>query len=98
MEEYIEYAARKAGVNVQVAHGIEGKHKRHRPGAPSYDLDLKDPETGRRLDMANQNDHAKIASFIEHSAAGGGTGIGAGYVYMGGKRFHIGGGNPAVVG
>ena len=48
--------------------------------------------------MANQNDHAKIASFIEHSAAGGGTGIGAGYVYMGGKRFHIGGGNPAVVG
>jgi hypothetical protein len=98
MEQYIEYAARKSGLNVEIAHGIEKGHARHRPGSPSYDLDLYDPVTKQRLSANNPEHRAKIAQFIEESAAAGATGIGAGYVYMGGHRFHIGGGNPAVWG
>jgi hypothetical protein len=98
MESYIEYAALKSGLNVQIAHGLEPGHARHRPGSPSYDLDLLDPQTGRRLSANNPGDRERIGKFIEESAAGGATGIGAGYVYMGGHRFHVGGGNPAVWG
>jgi hypothetical protein len=98
LEEYIEYAARKAGVDVRVAHGIEPGHARHRPGAPAYDLDIYDPQTGERLSVNNPKHEAKIAAFFENAVAGGATGVGGGTIYMGGQRFHIGGGDQAVWG
>jgi hypothetical protein len=87
-------------VDVEVAHGIEPGHARHRAGAPAYDLDLRDSQTGRKLDSRNPDDQKRIAQFVEDNVAGGNVGVGAGRgtEYMGPSRFHVGGGTAAYWG
>jgi hypothetical protein len=95
----MQYAGVKAGVSTNIAHGNEPGHARHRPGADAGDIDLFD-EKGRKLDSTIPADRAKMAAYIEASAASGNTGIGMGGhgAYMGASRMHIGKGTPAVWG
>ena len=62
------------------------------------DLELLDPETGRRLDLRNAADAARMGAFVEEAVALGATGVGAGEGYMGVHRIHIGGGSSATWG
>jgi len=100
IEPGLEYAALRAGVNIEVGHGIEPGHARHTHGAPAYDLDLRDPRTGKLLDSRNLEERKRIAQFIEDNVAAGNMGVGAGKgeEYMGPFRFHVGGGKPAYWG
>jgi hypothetical protein len=95
------YAGAQAGVTTNIAHGDEPGHKRHRAGADAGDVDLFDPQTGRKLDAKYPEDRAKMATYIKAAAASGSTGIGFGGEiggYMGRSRLHIGQGTPAVWG
>jgi hypothetical protein len=96
----MEYASAMAGVNTNIAHGMEPGHARHRPGAPAGDIDLLDPATGKKLDSSIPADRAKMSAYITAAAASGAKGIGMGGPgqYMGASRMHVGGGTPAVWG
>jgi hypothetical protein len=93
------YAGTIAGVRTNVAHGDEPGHARHHQGASSGDVDLYD-ESGRKLDVRNPEDKAKMEQYIEAAAASGSSGIGFGKdgSYMGFSRMHVGAGSPAVWG
>ena len=96
----MEYAGAVAGVRTNIVHGNEPGHARHKPGSDAGDIDLYDPVTGRKLDSTIPEDRAKMAAYIEASAASGNTGIGMGGEgeYMGKSRMHVGRGGAAVWG
>jgi hypothetical protein len=102
----LEAAAQAADVNVGITSGGQDRigrggrrtgSTRHDEGAAA-DLHLTDPKTGRKLDMRNSADQARMASFVKESVASGATGVGAGLGYMGASTMHIGGGTSAAWG
>jgi lysozyme len=107
LHDILEFAGRKTGIDTEVYSGGQpptgpnrtGSH-RHDVGGDrmgAADLLMRDAKTKRILDSADLGDRARIAKFIEESAAAGAIGIGHAAGYMGTTRTHIGGGNPEAV-
>jgi hypothetical protein len=107
MQRILQQAAAATGLTAivesggQAALGSGGPRvgsTRHDLGAAA-DLDLRDPATGRLLNMNNPADVVRMEAFLRESRAAGATGIGAGPGYMGGTtRMHVGLGTPAYWG
>jgi hypothetical protein len=103
LKRQINEAAKVADVIANVTSGGQhgkgsgGKRKgsdRHDYGNAA-DLHLTDPKTGRKLDMRDPADQARMATFMQESVAQGATGVGAAMGYMGANTMHIGGGKSA---
>jgi hypothetical protein len=93
-------AAEETGLQVRVTSGgqdVKGKGSR-RTGSTRHDaggaadIQLIDPKTGRKLDMTNAADQARMGAFLQSSVKRGATGIGAAPGYMGKHTMHVGGG------
>jgi hypothetical protein len=113
LEDQINYAAQKNGVGIEVLSGGQVSEKqsrfketgivdrigiRHDDG-DAADVDLYVVENGKRryLDSKNPDDKKIMESFIRDVVAAGATGIGHGYMNVGGsktRRLHVGGGEP----
>jgi len=108
VRSYLEYAAAHTGLEVHVMSGGQapigtrgprtGSTRHDVSGAGAADIKLRDPTTGRFLDMRNPSDAARMAEFTARSVSAGATGVGAGLRYMGANTIHIGGGTRATWG
>jgi hypothetical protein len=100
----LEYAAAQTNVNVDVLSGGQPRFGPNRTGSHRHDeggagdVKLRDPETGKYLDMRNPQDAERMAQFTEHAVRAGATGVGAGQGYMGAETLHIGGGRATTWG
>lgn len=103
---WLEAGAAAAGVTVEVfsggqaAKGTGGPRTgstRHDLGGAA-DVKLRDPATGRLLNMNNPADRARMEAFVAAAVAAGATGVGAGLGYMGASSIHVGGGRAATWG
>lgn len=102
---WLDAASARTGLEAVVTSGgqddagrraLNSSHRHDRGGAG--DLKLRDPETGRFLDMTNPADRTRMEAFMRESVAAGATGIGAAPNYMGTQTMHIGGGSEATWG
>jgi hypothetical protein len=101
----LEAAAASTDLGVEIFSGGQHKHghgprtgsTRHDEGGAA-DLKLRDPKTGRILDMLVPEDQRRMAAFTQAAVAEGATGVGAGLGYMGPSSIHVGGGKPAAWG
>lgn len=106
LKEIMQYAAEKAGVQVDVTSGGQDSHGPNRTGSHRHDhggagdADLYVIENGKRrkLDFNQYADRQKYEDFVMHSRAAGATGIGAGEEYMGTSKLHVGFGGEATWG
>jgi hypothetical protein len=103
LKRQLSAAAKATGLEVDVYSGGQAKigsggprtgSTRHDLGGAG-DIKLRDPQTGRTLDMRNPADQKRMAKFTEEAVAEGATGVGAGMGYMGASSIHIGGGSKA---
>ena len=103
LKRQLSTAAAATGLEVDVFSGGQAKigtggkrtgSTRHDLGGAA-DVKLRDPQTGRTLDMRNPADQKRMAKFTEEAVAEGATGVGAGVGYMGASSLHIGGGSKA---
>jgi hypothetical protein len=103
LERQLHEAARAHDLQVEVFSGGQAKigtggprtgSTRHDLGGAA-DVKLRDPKTGRVLDMRNPADAKRMHGFVKESVAQGATGVGAGLGYMGASSLHIGGGSAA---
>ena len=101
LRNVLQSAARAAGVDVVVTSGGQPAYpKGPRTGSTRHDLgnaaDLDLYVGGRILSDANPADIALKKKFVDAAAAGGASGIGAGY--MGPTKIHVGFGSQALWG
>jgi hypothetical protein len=106
LENVLEYAARKANVEVDVYSGGQPAKgtSRARVGSTRHDLgnaaDIRlysVDEKGKRsrVSFTSKSGRKTYQTFIEAAAAAGATGIGAGTEYMGAESIHVGFGKRA---
>ena len=109
LSNVLQYAAKSAGVEVDVTSGGQpGKGSggprtgstRHDHGhAADLDLFVKDADGSRRkLDFTRAEDLPTVKKFVTSAAAAGATGIGAGVKYMGPNTLHVDFGREATWG
>jgi hypothetical protein len=109
LNNVLEYAARKAGVDVEVysggqpAKGSRGSQGK-RVGSTRHDLGnaadvrlytVDDNGKRKRVNFLTKKGREVYRNFIEAAAAAGATGIGAGQGYMGAESIHVGFGSVA---
>jgi hypothetical protein len=103
LKAQLEAAALAHDLQVEVYSGGQAKigtsnkrtgSTRHDLGAAA-DVKLRDPKTGKLLDMRVPADRARMHGFTKEAVAQGATGVGAGMGYMGANSLHIGGGSKA---
>jgi hypothetical protein len=103
LKRQLEAAALAHDLQVEVYSGGQAKigtsgkrtgSTRHDLGAAA-DVKLRDPKTGKILDMRVPADRARMIGFTREAVAQGATGVGAGMGYMGAESLHIGGGSKA---
>jgi len=107
LHDILEFAGRKTGIDVEVYSGGQPPTGPNRTGSHRHDvgedrmgaadLFMRDAKTKRILDSDNLANRARMAAFIEESAAAGAIGIGHAPGYMGTTKTHIGGGQPEAV-
>lgn len=95
----LDAAGAKTGLIAEIFSGGQPSSGRNRIGSHRHDnggagdLNLRDPVTGRLLDMRDPEDRARMQQYVAAAVAAGATGVGAGY--MGPNALHIGGGKAA---
>jgi hypothetical protein len=103
LKRQLESAALANDLQVEVFSGGQPKigTSNRRTGSTRHDLGgaadvkLRDPKTGKLLDMRVPADRARMIGFTREAVAQGATGVGAGEGYMGANALHIGGGSKA---
>jgi hypothetical protein len=103
LKRQLEAAALANDLQVEVFSGGQPKigTSNKRTGSTRHDLGgaadikLRDPNTGKLLDMRVPADRARMIGFTKEAVAQGATGVGAGVGYMGANALHIGGGSKA---
>jgi hypothetical protein len=97
----LRYAGGVTGLDAEITSGGQPRFGRNRTGSHRHDdgkagdMMLRDPKTGKLLDMSDPIDAARMKNYVTEAVRAGATGVGAARGYMGDRTLHIGGGKEA---